>query len=157
MKILQICWTTFGNKITYWKKWPSRLRVDTLISIYQVPLSLMEVSQTSLEVRTYMMMSCYGNTFLITHPLWGMMKMNVKWKHFPCYWHFVQGIHWSLVSFPHKGQKHGALMFSFICIWTNSWANNWEAGDLRGHLAHFDVTVMGHCAVTLKPCLQLYI
>ena len=27
MKILDFCWTTFGNKITYWKKWLSRLRV----------------------------------------------------------------------------------------------------------------------------------
>ena len=26
-KILHICWTTFGNKIVYWKKWPSSLRV----------------------------------------------------------------------------------------------------------------------------------
>ena len=31
MKILQICWTTFGNKIKYWKKWPSRLRVKDLL------------------------------------------------------------------------------------------------------------------------------
>ena len=22
------CWTTFGNNITYWKKWPSHLRVN---------------------------------------------------------------------------------------------------------------------------------
>ena len=29
MKILHFCWTTFGNEITYWKKWPSRLRVKT--------------------------------------------------------------------------------------------------------------------------------
>ena len=28
MKILHFCWTTLGNKITYWKKWPSRLRVN---------------------------------------------------------------------------------------------------------------------------------
>ena len=30
MKILHFCWTTFGNKITYWKKWPSRLRVKLI-------------------------------------------------------------------------------------------------------------------------------
>ena len=30
MKILHLCWTTFGNKIRYWKKWPSRLRVKGL-------------------------------------------------------------------------------------------------------------------------------
>ena len=39
-----------------------------------------------------------------------------KWKHFPCYWTFVWGIHWSPVNSPHKGQWHGALMFSLICV-----------------------------------------
>ena len=28
------------------------------------------------------------------------------------------------VNSPHKGQWQGALMFSLICAWTNSWANN---------------------------------
>ena len=28
----------------------------------------------------------------------------IKWKHFPHYWPFVQGIHWSLVNSPYKGQ-----------------------------------------------------
>ena len=27
-----------------------------------------------------------------------------KWKHFPRYWPFVWGIHWSLMNSPHKGQ-----------------------------------------------------
>ena len=43
---------------------------------------------------------------------------------------------------PHKGQWRGALMFSFICAWINSWVNNRDAGDLRCHHAHYDVTVM---------------
>ena len=54
-----------------------------------------------------------------------------KWEHFPCYWSFVRGIHWSPVNSPHKGQWHGALMFSFICAWINGWVNNRGAGDLR--------------------------
>ena len=40
------------------------------------------------------------------------------WKHFLCYWPFVQGIHWSLVNSPHKGQWRRALMFSLICALT---------------------------------------
>ena len=28
----------------------------------------------------------------------------IKWKHFPHYWPFVRGIHWSPVNSPHKGQ-----------------------------------------------------
>ena len=66
----------------------------------------------------------------------------IKWKHFPRYWPFVQGIHWSPVDSPHKGQWRGALMFSLICTWINGWVNNCEAGDLRRHSTHYDVTVM---------------
>ena len=43
---------------------------------------------------------------------------------------------------PHRGQWRGALMFSLICAWTNDWANNRDAGDLRRNCAHYDVTVM---------------
>ena len=64
-----------------------------------------------------------------------------KWKHFPRYWPFVRGTHWSSVNSPHKGQWRGALMFSLICAWINGWVNNSEAGDLRRHSAHYDVIV----------------
>ena len=66
----------------------------------------------------------------------------IKWSHFPRYWPFVRGIHPSPVDSPHKGQWRGALMFSFICAWTNGWTNNRDAGDLRRHRTHYDVTVM---------------
>ena len=36
----------------------------------------------------------------------------------------------------------GALMFYLICAWMNGWVKNREAGDLRCHRAHYDVTVM---------------
>ena len=65
-----------------------------------------------------------------------------KWKHFPRYWPFVRGIHLSPVNSPHKGQWRGALMFSLIWVWINGWVSNSEAGDLRCHHAHYDVTVM---------------
>ena len=46
-------------------------------------------------------------------------------------------------EFPsHKGQWRGALMFSLICARTNRWVNNREAGELRRHQAHYDVSVM---------------
>ena len=66
----------------------------------------------------------------------------MKCKHFPRYWPFVQGIHWSPVNSPHKGQWCGTLMFSLICTRKNGWVNNDEAGDLRCHHVHYDVTVM---------------
>ena len=65
-----------------------------------------------------------------------------KWKHFPRYWPFEWGIHWSPVNSPHKGQWCGALMFSLIFPWINSRINKREAGDLRCHRAHYDITVM---------------
>ena len=45
---------------------------------------------------------------------------------------------YSPVNSPHKGQWRGALVLFFI--W--AWVNNREAGDLRCHGAHYDVTVM---------------
>ena len=66
----------------------------------------------------------------------------IKWKHFPRYWPFVRGIHWSPVNSPHNGWWRGSLMFSLICAWINGWVSNHEAGDLRRHRAHSDVTVM---------------
>ena len=65
-----------------------------------------------------------------------------QWKHFPRYLPFVRGIHrWPLNS-PHKGQWRGALMSSMIWAWMNGWVNIREAGDLRHHRTHYDVTVM---------------
>ena len=72
---------------------------------------------------------------------------------------------------PHKGQWHGALMFSLICAWRNAWVNNREAGDLRLHRAHYDVTVMTYASdnigrppaiamslvVYLSACLSLFL
>ena len=66
----------------------------------------------------------------------------IKWKHFPRYWPFLRGIHRWPMNYPHKSHWRGALMFHWICAWINGCANNREAGDLRRHRAHYDVTVM---------------
>ena len=73
----------------------------------------------------------------------------IKWKHFPRYWPFVRGIHRSPVNSQHKGQWRRALMFSLIWAWINGWVNNGEAGELRRHRAHYDVTVM--IRISLQP------
>ena len=44
----------------------------------------------------------------------------INWKHFPRYWPFVWGIHWSPVNSPHKGHWRGALMFSLIWAFINA-------------------------------------
>ena len=65
--------------------------------------------------------SCYGYHDILWELTMVIMHDDVmKWKHFPCYWPFVWGIHRSPVNSPHKGQWRGALMFSLICAWINS-------------------------------------
>ena len=66
----------------------------------------------------------------------------IKWKYFPRYWPFVRGIHWQPMNSPHKGQWRGALMYFLSCACVNGWMNNGEAGGLRRHRIHYDVTVM---------------
>ena len=66
----------------------------------------------------------------------------IKWDHFPRYWPFVRGIHRSPVNSPQKGQWHGALILSLMCVSINSWVNNHKAGDLRRYRVHYDVSIM---------------
>ena len=90
----------------------------------------------------------------LTESLWNRVDDDViEWKHFPRYCPFVQGIHRSPVNSSHKGQWRGALMFSLICAWTNSWANNGDAGDLWRHRAHCDAIVM-HGSTTAVFCTE---
>ena len=79
------------------------------------------LAATSPETKYIMMTSSNGSIFRVTCPLCG---------------EFIG--HRS----PHKGQWRGVLMFSLRCAWINCWANNRDAGDLRSHRAHYDVTIM---------------
>ena len=45
-------------------------------------------------------------------------------------------------GFPSQMPVTRSFDVSLICDWTNGWANNPVAGDLRRHFAHYDVTVM---------------
>ena len=89
---------------------------------------------------------CAGALSSVMQPLYDDV---IKWKHFPRYWPFMQGIHRSPVN-PPQGQWRGTLMFSLICAWINGWVNNREAGDLRRHRAHYDVIVIS-LPTTLVP------
>ena len=66
----------------------------------------------------------------------------IKWKHFPRHWPFVRGIHRWPVNSSLKGHARTPLRFSLICARINGWINNREAGDLKRHRAHYDVSVM---------------
>ena len=61
------------------------------------------------------MTSSNGNFFRVTGPLCGEFT-GLRWR--------------------------GALMFSLIYACMNGWVNNHNAGDLRRHRCHYDVTVM---------------
>ena len=84
--------------------------------------------------------------YVVKHRWYGSNLLShddvIKWKHFPRYWPFVRGIHRSPVNSPHKCRWRGALMFSLICAWPSGWVNNRDAGDLRRHCPHYDVTAM---------------
>ena len=83
-----------------------------------------------------MMTSSNGNFFRVTGPLCGEITghrliplTKVPWRR--------------------------ALMFSFICTWIKGWVNSREAGDLRCHRTHYDVTVMAILKVAQIPVYWL--
>ena len=78
-------------------------------------------SSLFLFISTFHVTPSNKNLFRFTGPFWGEIN------------------HQSLAD-THKGQWRGALMFSLIYAWTNGWANNRHASDLRGHCVHYDVT-----------------
>ena len=95
---------------------------------------------------------CGQHFFHMTHSM--IHDDVIKWKPSLRYLPFVRGIHRSPVNSPHKGQWHGALMFSLICVWTTDWVKNRDAGDLRGNRAHYDVTVMITSLLHYRPIGQ---
>ena len=125
----------------------------------------------TLSVKLLLWLSSYTNLWYgcgktlaySTYNLWDYFCIHddvIKWKHCPRYWPFVLGTHRSPVTSPHKDQRRGALMFSLICTWINGWVNNREAGDLRRHRAHYDVTVIvpwfvWSCIILAQPISQI--
>ena len=55
---------------------------------------------------------------------------------------FVRGEFTGPCEFPAQRPVTQSFDFSLICVWINDWVNNREAGDLRRHRGHYDVTVM---------------
>ena len=45
-------------------------------------------------------------------------------------------------KFPAQRPVTRSFDVSMICVWINGWVNNRDAGDLRRHHTHYDVTVM---------------
>ena len=84
-------------------------------------------------------------------PSWkSRWHMVTKWKIFR-----VTGEGNSTINgeFPYKSQWRGAFVFSLICAWIKGWISNRDAGDLRRHHAHYDVTVMRKNCFFFHPVL----
>ena len=95
------------------------------------------LTEITMEICHYihtMMTSSNGNIFHVTGPLCGEFTRPG--------------------DSPHKGQWRGALMFSLICARMSDWVNNREAGDLRRHRGHYDVSVMHLRICKLKTYLD---
>ena len=152
--LLRVCWSNIiiNHKSVYFNTvcdviWQMRssksvqVMVCCLLSARPLPKLLLSIGSSVTNINVFWIIKIfYSNKMHFLRPQYDDV---IKWKHFPRYWPFVQGIHQSLVNSPHKSQWHGALMSSLICAWINGWVNNREAGDLRHHHTHYDVIVMG--------------
>ena len=105
-------------------------------------------------IRTTCVWSSRSITFKHVYPVLKRTHDDViKWKNFPPYCPLSV----EFTGSPHKGQWRGDFMFSLICAWSNNWANNRDAGDLRRHRAHCDVTViyeLQNMSFLIRPCWQ---
>ena len=106
----------------------------------QKRVRILTINHTHLHRRCHMCM-CGCKICIPTHILAKYDEV-IKSKHFARCWPFVRGIHQPPMDSPHKGQWRRALMFPLIGAWTNGWENNRDAGDMRCHRAHYDVTLM---------------
>ena len=83
-----------------------------------------------LDSLAFMMKSSNRNIFRVTSPLRGE----------------TTGHRWIPLT---KVSYAELWCFLIIWVWTNGWANNQDAGDLRRLLAHHTITVMYWCIILL--------
>ena len=133
--------TVIGSLILLWRRQDFAFRNEPVIHASVMCIGNKDFLKTPRQ---------HGIILIITHHIDRFMCIEkceiqddvIKWKYFSRYWHFKRGNHRSMVDSPHKGQQCGALVFSVIFAWTNSWVNNRDAGYFVRHSAHYDVTVM---------------
>ena len=115
------------------------------------------------------------------HPIWKLRSKIIRerrprmWNHdefrseslqpaiFQCSWwrHQIETFSALLAlcqeDSPSKGQWWVAPMFSYICAWTNNWANSWDTVDLRRHRSHYDVTVIPQKGLIWRCIIDLHV
>ena len=124
------------------QRWITTVTMTVLMMVILMVLFMMMTTVATISVY----MHAAKMTFMSEEICWSwyaVMRIHydvIKWKHFPHCWPFVRGIHRPQVDSNNKGQWRGALMCSLICTWTNGWANNRDASDLRRHRTHYGVS-----------------
>ena len=83
----------------------------------------------------HIMTSSNANTFRVPDPLWGK-SIGHRWIPFT--------------------KASDAELWCFLWI-ANSWANNLDAGDLRRHRAHYDITVMTWRLLIARWCEIVFV
>ena len=116
-------------EVNYWWNYP--------ILIWGFPYKYKASSYTFTQCRSHTA-ACFLAIVLILVSTWFAW-----WRHqmdvFPRYWPFVRGIH-RLPVIP--AQRPVTQSFEVFFHLKYRWVNNDEAGDLRRHRCHYDVTVM---------------
>ena len=96
----------------------------------------MEDSSTTHIFPVFMMTSSNGNMFRVTGFCAGNSPVTAGNSSVPG-------------EFPSHRPVTRSFDVSLICAWTNGSINNQDAGDLRRHRAHYDVTVMW-CRIVIQ-------
>ena len=105
---------------------------------------------------------CYNSTWCDFTDIFHFLPSNMpRWRHqretFSALLALCEGNPSVTMDSPHKGQWLGALMVFFICAWTNCAANNRNAGDLRCHRAHYDVTTIHRACFVRRKLISMHL
>ena len=140
-----MCWVWFRKHKTHLHLYrlstrrpinPSSWTTRTLHPTWPIPWILMtwrhnEPSMGGPDIRLvcpeysgFMTTSSNGDNFRVTGPLCGEFT----------------GDRW--IPLTKQRPVTRSFEFSSICAWINVWVNNREAGDLKRHRTHYDITVM---------------
>ena len=125
--IIKMAWCSTGNKPLpeptttqiYWRIYASPCH-DVFMYRARISYNLHVAGVADSAFNRILWKVCLSfdspGSYLPLYSLNGNHDDVIKWKHFPCYWPFVPGIHRWSVNSPHKGQWHGALVFSLTCV-----------------------------------------
>ena len=126
---------TQATTIPEGQNWPRVKKTPVIRSFvvsFVVGLNKTMINRVAGDLRRLNLCQCYvtlmGLSVTKECDWWDLSGTGMK--HFPRYRALFKVNPRPPVDSPHKGQWRGALAFSLIFSWTNSWANSRDAGDL---------------------------